>query len=164
MKTRFFRYLVSIKKKTQHNPRDVFQFVPLQDWSRPWSDEELYRKYKISTDEISYIESIIKPMAQDTLFNADELIDPAFATFELSEYGVSLGDRIIYTPTGTELTVVEDNKVECEGETYTLAEFTAKYMPRNKRSVSGVCQGPKYFSFKGVSLYQMRETFLGGKK
>ena len=42
MKTRFFRYLVSIKKKTQHNPRDVFQFVPLQDWSKPWTDDDLY--------------------------------------------------------------------------------------------------------------------------
>jgi hypothetical protein len=159
MKTRFFRYLVSIKKKTQHNPRDVFQFVPLQDWSRPWSDSDLYRKYGISKEEITYIESIIKPMAQDTLFDADELLDPEFATFDLAECGVSVGDRIIYTPTGTELTVAEGNKVECEGEVYTLAEFTAKYMPRNKRSVSGVCQGPKYFNYKGTSLYEYKKMF-----
>lgn len=42
IKSRFFRYLVSIKKKTQDNPRDVFQFVPMQDFSHPWTDEELY--------------------------------------------------------------------------------------------------------------------------
>jgi len=62
IKTRFFRYLVSVKKKTQDNPRDVFQFVPLQDFSEPWTDEKLYKKYNLSADEIAYIESLIKPM------------------------------------------------------------------------------------------------------
>lgn len=62
IKTRFFRYLVSIKKKTQDNPRDVFQFVPMQDFSKPWTDAELYKKYNLTDDEIAYIESMIKPM------------------------------------------------------------------------------------------------------
>ena len=163
MKTKFFRYLVSIKKKTQHTPRDVFQFVPLQDWSKPWTDAELYKKYDLNKDEIAYIESMIKPMGGDALFDTDEFINPEFATFDLLEHGVRVGDKIVYTPTGVEVTVAEDNQVECDGETYTLAEFTAKHMPRNKRSVSGLCQGPKYFSFNGVSLYQMKESFLGGK-
>ncbi len=163
LKTRFFRYLVSVKKKTQDNPRDVFQFVPLQDWSKPWTDAELYKKYNLSKEEIDYIESMIKPMGEDALFNTDELINPEFANFNLLDHGVSIGDKIIYTPTGTELTVAEDNKVECNGELYTLAEFTAKHMPRNKRSVSGLCQGPKYFSFNGISLYKLKESFLKKK-
>ena len=62
IKTRFFRYLVSIKKKTQDNPRDVFQFVPLQDFTRPWTDADLYAKYKLTDEEIQFIESMIKPM------------------------------------------------------------------------------------------------------
>ena len=62
IKTRFFRYLVSIKKKTQNGPRGVYQFVPLQDFSKPWTDEELYKKYNLSKDEIAFIESMIKPM------------------------------------------------------------------------------------------------------
>ena len=163
IKTRFFRYLVSIKKRTQVNARDVFQFVPLQDWSKPWTDAELYKKYNLSKEEIDYIESMIKPMGEDALFNTDELINPEFANFNLLDHGVSIGDKIIYTPTGTELTVAEDNKVECNGELYTLAEFTAKHMPRNKRSVSGLCQGPKYFSFNGISLYKLKESFLKKK-
>lgn len=160
IRTRFFRYMVSIKKRTQDNPSGVFQFVPLQDWSKPWTDTELYKKYNLSKEEIDYIESMIKPMGEDALFNTDELINPEFANFNLLEHGVSIGDKIIYTPTGTELTVAEDNKVECNGELYTLAEFTAKHMPRNKRSVSGLCQGPKYFSFNGISLYKLKESFL----
>ena len=62
IKTRFFRYLVSIKKKTQNGPRGVYQFVPLQDFSKPWTDEELYKKYNLSPEEIAFIESMIRPM------------------------------------------------------------------------------------------------------
>lgn len=62
IQTRFFRYLVSIKKKTQNGPRGVYQFVPLQDFSKPWTDEELYAKYGLTDEEIAFIESMIKPM------------------------------------------------------------------------------------------------------
>lgn len=54
--------MVFIKKKTQDNPSAVFQFVPLQDFSKPWTDAELYAKYGLSDDEIAFIESMIKPM------------------------------------------------------------------------------------------------------
>lgn len=62
IQTRFFRYLVSIKKKTQNGPRGVYQFVPLQDFSHPWTDEMLYEKYKLTEEEIAFIESMIRPM------------------------------------------------------------------------------------------------------
>lgn len=62
IRTRFFRYLVSIKKKTQNGPRGVYQFVPLQDFSEPWTDEKLYKKYGLTPDEIAFIESMIRPM------------------------------------------------------------------------------------------------------
>lgn len=62
IKTRLFRFLVSIKKKTQNGPRGVYQLVPLQDFSKPWTDEELYKKYKLNKEEIDFIESMIKPM------------------------------------------------------------------------------------------------------
>ena len=62
IKTRFFRYMVSIKKKTQDASRDVYQFVPLQDFSHPWTDEMLYKKYGLTAEEIAFIESMIRPM------------------------------------------------------------------------------------------------------
>jgi len=65
VKTRFFRYLVSIKKKTQNGPRGVYQFVPKQDFSKPLTDKELYEKYSLTEEEIMFIESMIKPMDQD---------------------------------------------------------------------------------------------------
>lgn len=51
-----------MKKKTQNGPRGVYQFVPLQDFSKPWTDEELYKKYGLTEDEIAFIDSMIKPM------------------------------------------------------------------------------------------------------
>ena len=62
IKTRFFRYLVSIKKKTQNGPRGVYQFVPLQDFTKEWTDEELYKKYGLTEEEIAYIEEMVRPM------------------------------------------------------------------------------------------------------
>lgn len=164
LRSKFARFLLLLSVSSINLSKDKFQFVPLQDWSKPWTDAELYRKYHLTKEEIDYIESMIKPMGDDALFDADEYVDPAFADFDLAECGVKSGDRIVYTPTGAVLTVKGDHEVEYEGETYTLAQFTAKFMPRNKRSVSGVCQGPKYFTKGGTSLYQMKETFLGGKK
>ena len=107
---------------------------------------------------------MIKPMESGALFDGDDLIDPEFGNFNLLEHGVKVGDVIVYTPTGAELTVCEDNKVEYAGEQYTLAQFSAKHMPRNKRSISGVCQGPKYFTFNGITLYQLKQSFLGANQ
>ena len=60
--TRFFRALIMLKKNTQHAMSGVYQLVPLQDFSKPWTDDELYKKYGLTEDEIAFIESMIKPM------------------------------------------------------------------------------------------------------
>lgn len=59
--TRFFRYLVSLKKKTQNGPRNVYQFVPIQDFSEPWNDEKLFEKYGLNESEVEWIETMIRP-------------------------------------------------------------------------------------------------------
>lgn len=63
LKTSFVRFLVSIVATTQHISKESFAFVPLQDFSKPWTDEALYNKYKLTSPEIDFIESMIKPMA-----------------------------------------------------------------------------------------------------
>ena len=63
--TKFFRALVGICKQDQSAAQRVYQFVPLQDFSKPWTDEELYAKYNLSQEEIDFIESMIKPMELD---------------------------------------------------------------------------------------------------
>ena len=72
IKTKFFRALVSIQKQTQHTTKKAYRFVPLQDftdksdidWSKtiPEIDQQLYKKYNLTKEEINFIESKIKPM------------------------------------------------------------------------------------------------------
>ena len=62
MTRRFTRFLVLLHMPTQDATRSVYSFVPIQDFSRPWSDEELYKKYGITEEEIGLIESMIRPM------------------------------------------------------------------------------------------------------
>ena len=62
LKTRFVRALVAMVTATQHLSKANFRYVPLQDFSKPWSDEELYAKYNLNESEIAFIESMIKPM------------------------------------------------------------------------------------------------------
>lgn len=64
--TKFFRFLVLLKKNSQNAPRGVYRLVPQQDFSKPWTDEELYAKYGLTDDEIAFIESMIKPMDLST--------------------------------------------------------------------------------------------------
>ena len=62
MTTRFFRFMMSLIKNTQNISKGVFAFVPIQDYSKSWTDEELYAKYGLTKEEIAFIESMIRPM------------------------------------------------------------------------------------------------------
>ena len=62
MNTKFFRLLILLIKNTQNAMKKVYSFVPIQNFDEEWSDEKLYKKYKLSTDEIDFIENMIKPM------------------------------------------------------------------------------------------------------
>lgn len=61
-RTRFFRFLVSLRKITQDALRSTYSWVPQQSWHRTWTDDVLYEKYGITEDEALYIESMIRPM------------------------------------------------------------------------------------------------------
>lgn len=54
--------MVLLKKTTQNAPKGVYSLVPQQDFSKPWTDAELYEKYGLNDEEIAFIESMIKPM------------------------------------------------------------------------------------------------------
>lgn len=60
--TKFFRFLVLLKKNTQNAARNTYDFVPFQSFAKPWTDAELYAKYGLTDEEINFIESMIKPM------------------------------------------------------------------------------------------------------
>lgn len=62
MRTKFFRFLVSLRKMTQDNKAENFSFVPDLPMNRSWTDKDLYKKYKLTLDEIDFIEKMIRPM------------------------------------------------------------------------------------------------------
>lgn len=73
--TKFFRFLVSLRKITQHALRGTYAWVPQQKWNKIWTDKALYAKYELTKDEIDYIESVIKPLTldnNDTIGGGDE--------------------------------------------------------------------------------------------
>lgn len=61
-RTKFFRFIVSLRKITQDALRQTYIWVPVQKWDKEWTDKDLYKKYKLSDEEINYIESVIRPM------------------------------------------------------------------------------------------------------
>ena len=65
VKTKFFRFMLLLRKPTQHINTDKFAWVPdLQDYSRSWTDEQLYDKFDLDQKERAYIEKKIKPIVE----------------------------------------------------------------------------------------------------
>jgi hypothetical protein len=65
LRTKFVRFLVSLRTNTQHLYSERFAFVPSLPMDRPWTDSDLYERYGLQEEEIAYIESSIKPMESD---------------------------------------------------------------------------------------------------
>jgi len=63
--TRFFRFMTSLRKITQHALQSTYAWVPMQTWDHTWTDEELYAKYGITRKEQTYIESQVREMNLD---------------------------------------------------------------------------------------------------
>ena len=63
--TRFFRFLIAVRSSAQDLARSTYSFVPLQEFSKAWTDKMLYKKYGLTNDEVAYIEKLIRPMEID---------------------------------------------------------------------------------------------------
>lgn len=62
LQTRFARFFISLVSYSQDITSARFEYVPMQDFTRPWNDAALYERYDITADEIAFIESLIRPM------------------------------------------------------------------------------------------------------
>lgn len=65
LRTRFARYLVSLRKVTQDAAKDVYAFVPDVPLDRPWTDKDLYDRYGLNKKQIAIIESVVRPILDD---------------------------------------------------------------------------------------------------
>lgn len=62
LKTKFVRFLLLQIAMTQQVSRTTFRYIPLQDFKEHWTDEKLYAKYKLTSEEVNFIEKMIKEM------------------------------------------------------------------------------------------------------
>jgi site-specific DNA-methyltransferase (adenine-specific) len=65
----------STHKPSQHVTRKVYTFVPTQDWTQLWTDQDLYAKYGITPSEIEFIEKVVRPMELTSDLLGDMAID-----------------------------------------------------------------------------------------
>lgn len=72
MRTRFVRFLVSLRKITQNITRDSYLFVPRLSLERVWTDRDLYERYGIDSEQVSFIESLIAERPSNELPGSDE--------------------------------------------------------------------------------------------
>ena len=57
LRSRFARYLVSLRKSTQDAPKHVYAFIPDLPLDQEWTDAKLYKRYALTQDEIAFVES-----------------------------------------------------------------------------------------------------------
>ena len=77
--------------------------------------------------------------------------------FKFSMCGIKIGETITFDPTGIEVKVASDDSIEYEGRIYKLSPFVGTFMPEDHRNISGAYQGPKFFSYKGKVLNEIRK-------
>ena len=69
---------------------------------------------------------------------------------------IPIGSILTFDPTGIEVKVADDDKIEYNGRLYKLSPFVGTFMPKERQNASGAYQGAKYFSYKGEVLDDIR--------
>ncbi|MDC0649877.1 Eco57I restriction-modification methylase domain-containing protein [Alphaproteobacteria bacterium] len=62
LRTRFARFLIGLRKNTQHITSDRFAFVPSLPMNEQWSEEKLFKFFKITSEELDFVNLLIRPM------------------------------------------------------------------------------------------------------
>lgn len=76
--------------------------------------------------------------------------------FKFHMIGLNVGDTIIFDALQLPVKIASDDKIEYEGRLYSLSAFKANFLPDEKQNLSGAYQGPKYFSYNGKVLSELR--------
>ena len=88
--------------------------------------------------------------------NEDKKRKKVIPAFKFHMVGLNVGDTIIFDATHLPVKIATDDKIEYEGRLWSLSAFTAEFLPEEMQNTSGTYQGPKYFSYGGKTMQQMR--------
>lgn len=77
--------------------------------------------------------------------------------FKFHMVGLNVGDTVCFDSLKLMVKVASDDKIEYEGRLYSLSAFTANFLPEEQQNTSGAYQGPKYFSYNGKTLSDLKK-------
>ena len=95
-----------------------------------------------------------KKIEADSRANGYKAQKPAF---KFHMIGLKVGDTVVFDELNLSVTVASDDKVEYQGRLWSLSAFTREFLPEDKQNASGAYQGPKYFSYNGKTLSELRK-------
>lgn len=98
----------------------------------------------------------IYPVNELQDYGKSEKLMPQRKPFEFSMVGLNVGDTVIFDALKLPVKVAGKNKVEYEGRLWSLSAFCGTYLPENMHNKSEAYQGPKYFSYNGKTLWELR--------
>lgn len=100
-----------------------------------------------------------KPINPEDLHKPIDPIPPVphRPRFKFSMVKIPIGSTLVFVPTGIKVKVASDDQIEYDGRIYKLSPFVGTFMPEEKRNTSGAYQGPKFFTFKGEVLDDIRK-------
>lgn len=124
--------------------------------------------FEILKDEASLLDDAIITRYQNNMpIKEDELRESDVESkathkkpkpnFKFSMVNIPIGATLVFIPTGVTVKVASDNQIEYEGRIYKLSPFVGTFMPADKRNTSGAYQGPKYFTYNGKILSDLRQ-------
>ena len=154
--TEFFNCTVALAKETVKRLAKKLHF-PLTEFKkmnyrgRSSSKIKANLKAKQAASAVKAIPNVMPP--------GEPAKSPAvpFQFAMLAEVGIKIGSELVFVYGGQKVTVADlKNKIEFDGEAYTTSGFCKKFMPPEKRNSKDAYQGPKYFTFKGELLTDIR--------
>lgn len=77
--------------------------------------------------------------------------------FKFHMIGLKVGDMVVFDELNLPVTVASDDKVEYQDRLWSLSAFTREFLPEDKQNASKAYQGPKYFSYNGKTLSELRK-------
>ena len=141
-------------KNDQCKPIVKLYFNDVKNLQIELFDEDGSYKIELATlDEIyDYKDAIIKICKK---YNESSPVKRS-APFKFKMVNISVGETVVFEPKNLICSVVNDNTISYNGVKYSLSGFCAEYMPDSMKNASRAYQGPKYFSYKGKSLVDLR--------
>lgn len=117
---------------------------------------------KVADDAVVTLYEGNKPVATAGVAEAlpsPKVKKPRRENFRFSMVDIPIGAMLTFEPTGQQVRVPTDNKVEYEGRLYSPTAFAGTFMPEARRNRSGAYHGQIYLTFEGETLSDRRARF-----